>query len=160
MEYKDVIRDFALRTKRNLEFIEKEVSIGNTNADVYETTQLINSLLGLIVFPREEYMSRIRRIPLQELVNDGWAVPRVIGQYPQAKDLRDLIYKLRHAVSHFNLEFISNIESQISGIKVWNCDMNKKHEIIWVAELEIEELRDIAYRFIDLIIKEKDSSRN
>jgi len=160
MEYEDVIRDFALRTKTNLEFIESWSNEDSSKSDVYETTQLINSLLGLIVFPREEYMSRIRRIPLQELVNDGWTVPRVIGQYPQAKDLRDLIYKLRHAVSHFNLEFISNIEGQISGIKVWNCDMNKKQEIIWVAELEIEELRDIAYRFIDLIIKEKDSSQD
>ena len=160
MEYKDVIRDFALRTKRNLEFIESWANEDNTNSDVYETTQLINSLLGLIVFPREEYMSRIDKIPLSELVRRGWAVPRVVGKYPQAKDLRDLIYKLRHAVSHFNLEFISNIEGQISGIKVWNCDMNKKHEIIWVAELEIEELRDIAYRFIDLIIKEKDFSRD
>ena len=155
MEYKDVIRDFAIRTKKNLEFIEKHSSIDSRNPQVYEITQLINSLLGLIVFPREEYMSRIPKIPLPELVKQGWAVPKVTGNYIQAKNLRDLIYKLRHAVSHFNLEFISNSKGQISGVKVWNCDMKNNHEKIWEAELEIQELRDIAYKFIELIIEEK-----
>ncbi len=155
MEYEDVIRDFALRTKKNLECIESLAKEDNHKPEVFEVTQLINSLLGLIVFPREDYMSSIPNIPLPELVRQGWAVPRVIGKYPQAKHLRDLVYKLRHAVAHFNLKFISNSKGHISGIKVWNCDMKKNHEIIWEAELEVEELRDIAYRFIELIIKQK-----
>jgi len=154
MEYKDVIRDFALRTKRNLEFIEKEVSIDSTKPEVYEVTQLVNSLLGLIVFPREEYMSRLPETPLAELVDQGWAVPRVVGDYPQVNTLRELIDYIRHAISHFNIEFITNAEREITGIVLWNRKYRggKPGKIIWKAEMNIEELRKLAFKFIDLII--------
>ena len=52
MQYKDTVRDFAERTIKNLEAIEK-MKNNNSNADVYEVTQLINSLLGLLVLIRE-----------------------------------------------------------------------------------------------------------
>ncbi len=45
--YKDFSQDFAGRTRKNLVFIEKQVK-ERSNSDLYEVTQLINSLLGLI----------------------------------------------------------------------------------------------------------------
>ena len=53
MEYlqgKAFVGDFAKRTLANLNIIEQEI---RENKDAYEVTQLINSLLGLIVFPFE-----------------------------------------------------------------------------------------------------------
>lgn len=158
MEYKDVIRDFAIRTKRNLEFIESRKNEDISKPDVYEVTQLVNSLLGLIVFPREEYMSRLPETPLAELVDQGWAVPRVVGDYPQVNTLRKLIDYIRHAISHFNIEFITNAEREITGIVLWNREYKggKPGKIIWKAELSIEELRKLAFKFIDLIIIQED----
>jgi hypothetical protein len=157
MEYQDVIRDFALRTKKNLEYIETKASEDNSNPEVYEVTQLINSLLGLIVFPREEYMSRLPQTPLSDLVDQGWAVPRIVGDYPQVKTLRELIDYIRHAISHFNIEFIPNSERKITGIILWNREYRggKPGEIIWKAELNIEELRKLAFKFIDLILESR-----
>lgn len=51
MDYqKEVIIDFARRTRANLEFIECAEKCGES---VFEVIRLANSLLGLLVFPRE-----------------------------------------------------------------------------------------------------------
>ena len=48
MMYEDFIKDFSMRTFKNLKTICED------NPD-YEVTQLLNSCLGLLVFPKEEY---------------------------------------------------------------------------------------------------------
>ncbi len=48
MMYKEVIQDFARRTRKNLEAIDRLHAEGR---QVYEVTQLVNSTLGLLVFP-------------------------------------------------------------------------------------------------------------
>lgn len=54
MEYHErFIIDFAKRTRANLEFIEQAKPSGD---QVFEVTQLVNSLLGLLVFSRERYL--------------------------------------------------------------------------------------------------------
>jgi hypothetical protein len=55
MDYqKEFIIDFARRTRANLEFIESA-----KRPDVFEVTQLFNSMLGLLVFPQQSYIDRI-----------------------------------------------------------------------------------------------------
>jgi hypothetical protein len=147
MEYQDVIRDFALRTKKNLEYIESKASEDNFNPEVYEVTQLINSLIGLIVFPREEFINHIPETALSDLEEDGWSIPQVTGDFPQARDLRELVKYMRNAIAHFNVKFKYD-KGTISGLTLWNKRYGKK---TWQAELELEELRDIAFRFIGLI---------
>jgi hypothetical protein len=62
--------EFARRTKINLEFIERAKDRGER---VHEVTQLALSLLGLIVFPKEQLLlDKIDRIPLDDLTAQGW----------------------------------------------------------------------------------------
>lgn len=55
------VESFAERTKANLEFIEERVKEekieGKSSEEIslYETTQLINSLIGLLIFPNADY---------------------------------------------------------------------------------------------------------
>ncbi|NMC57860.1 MAG: hypothetical protein GYA51_00475 [Candidatus Methanofastidiosa archaeon] len=56
MEYENLVVDFITRTKMNLEFIENQALKNNK---VFEVTQLINSMLGLLVFPCETYINLI-----------------------------------------------------------------------------------------------------
>ena len=150
MEYQDLVRDFAERTKKNLEAIEHLLRQGK---EVYEITQLINSMLGLLVFPREEFVSRIPKTPLTDLHRDGWPTPKVIDGFPRVKHLRELVRYLRNAIAHFNIEFISNSDRQISGVRLWNTDPRTNTKT-WEAELNPEDLRNIAERFTDLILRE------
>ena len=66
MRYEELVMDFAERTGKNLAAIEKlaaaqaqEKKKDEDNDKVFDTTQLINSCLGLIVLPREKDIQRI-----------------------------------------------------------------------------------------------------
>jgi hypothetical protein len=143
MNYESVIRDFAERTRKNLRTIEDLQAKGG---EAYEVTQLVNSMLGLLVFPREKFFDQIPQTSLSDLEADGWPIPKVDGHFPQAKDLRELIRYLRNAIAHFNIEFIGE---KIQSVRVWNTQHSKK---TWQAEIGLEELRAIAERFTDLLL--------
>lgn len=146
MEYQEqFIVDFARRTRANLEFIERA---GKDGASVFEVTQLANSLLGLLVFPKERYIQSIPHTPLSELAAQGWPSVRTTQGQLREETLYGLIDMLRNSIAHCNVEFFSGPDSAISGIKVWN---KYKGQISWKAELTIADLRSIAFKFVELI---------
>ena len=155
MDYQKVfIIDFAKRTRANLEFIE-----GAADSNVFEVTQLFNSMLGLLVFPQQSYMDRIPETPLHELVNSGWPAINVIKSSPSFNNLRQLIRMLRNGVSHCNVEFIADHKNQLIGLKIWNHEGgNSRNPKNWEAALSIQDLRTIAFKFIELMESEVNPS--
>jgi len=147
MMYEDVVAEFAWRTHENLHAIELAAGQG---PGVFETTQLINSMLGLLVFPREEFVDRIPRTPLADLRKQGWPLPRVRPGFAQARDLAELVRYLRNAISHFNIEFQGDSQNRISGIRVWNM---RRRDKTWEADLRLDELRGIAERFTQVLVE-------
>jgi hypothetical protein len=147
MMYEDVVADFAWRTQQNLHALEEAQRNG---ARVFETTLLINSMLGLLVFPREEFIERIPKTPLSALQVEGWPLPKVRHGFTQASDLAELVRYLRNAISHFNLEFLSDSENQICGVRVWNMRGGVK---TWESDLKLSDLRGIAERFTQLLVE-------
>lgn len=84
------LSDFAKRTLSNLEIIQNEAM---HNANAYEVTQLINSLLAFIVFPYERNLN----VPIEKIFS-----PYII--YPKQKAKNRNTYKnLRHAISHSHI---------------------------------------------------------
>lgn len=148
MMYEEVIQDFAQRTRRNLPVIEQLEKDGE---DVFATTQLVNSCLGLLVFPQQTFVNNIPTTPLSELANQGWPIPTVVGNDDQVSDLRQLIRYLRNAISHFNIQFIGNGANEIRVLRVWNTDP-RNERMTWQAELSVADLRKIALMFSDLLI--------
>ena len=149
MEYMNVVRNFAERTIHNLGVIQK-MAKEDANS-VFEVTQLMNSLLGLLVFPQQEYVTSIPRTSLQDLESNGWPIPRVVGEYPQARDLRHLIRLLRNSIAHFNVRFKSDERKSLHGIKLWNIDP-RTDKITWKAELTVEETETLVRKFVDLLL--------
>ena len=123
MEYlkgKDFVSDFAERTLVNLEKIEKEKS----DDAKYEVTQLVNSLLGLIVFPKE-----------RNVADDKWG--KVLANYIKAPSISNIsddqiIRHMRNAISHSHIFFESgnildkNRKKQIASITFVDCKDCKK----------------------------------
>jgi hypothetical protein len=146
-EYKEiddsVVKDFAQRTLDNLLFIESNKKQRN----VYEVTQLINSMLGLLVFPKEEFWDTISPIPLSEIPSIQKLVIRRDTYEEPCDDLKILIRHIRNSVSHFSLEF-RNDKNYISGIEM--RDEYKGQE--WRAEISIFDLRDFVVWFVKKII--------
>lgn len=154
MDYqKEFIVDFAKRTRANLEFIER-----SSTSNVFEVTQLFNSMLGLLVFPQQRYMDQIPQTPLQELVNSGWPTIKAKGP-ATCENLRQLIRMLRNGISHCNVRFIADDKKQLAGMCIWNHEGGKsQNPINWEAELSIKDLRTIAFKFIELMESEVDPS--
>jgi hypothetical protein len=147
MMYEDMIRDFALRTRKNLRAIDELHSKG---ADVFEVTQLVNSTLGLLVFPQQRYVESIPEIPLDKLQQMGWPVPHTRRGFAQVAHLRELIRYLRNAIAHCNIKFLEDGENQIRGLRVWNVRSNGRRN--WEAELNVADLRDLTERLIELLL--------
>lgn len=159
MEYQEIVRDFANRTKKNLSLL-RDIQAESPDSDVYEVTQLINSMLGLLVFPHQSYVNTIPELPLAQLRERGWPIPRIVGEYPQVKDLNQLIKYLRNAIAHFNVRFIVDDQREIIGLQVWNIRERwlkggkRNEEITWKAELSLAEIEIITDRFISLLLDE------
>lgn len=152
-----LVLDFARRTKKNLEFVESYVHSKplDSNVEVYEVTQLINSLLGLLVFPQQKFYNDLPKKTLSELKAEGWPDVRVIEGKLREDNLKGLLRYLRNGVSHFNVEFVINQDGALSGIRVWNVPPESE-KCDWKAELKLEELKSIVYKFIELIEEKMD----
>src|ERR1041384_2880455 len=87
---------FAERTRKNLAFIRMAAQHGQ---DVHIVTQLVNSMLGLLVFPWEEgVFSQAKQITFDTLVNDRWPSCKITTG--TCATLYDLLRHLRNAVAH------------------------------------------------------------
>lgn len=150
MNYEDLVGDFARRTKANLALVESHATLSGGQA-AFEVTQLVNSMLGLLVFPRERWFDRVPRTPLVELADAGWPVITVLGAVP-GNDLKGLARYMRNAIAHCNIEFLPDGSGQIAGIRIWNVPPGKT-DPDWKADLTVEQLRFIAFEFIEMLAK-------
>ena len=153
-EYGRVVQDFARRTLRNLEFIEKNAASG----EVFEATQLINSMLGLLVFPQQAFYDQIPVTPLAELEKQGWPPIRARGELPElpadANTLNGLLRYLRNSIAHFNIAFLPDENNQLHGIRVWNHENGKRsNPKNWEAEISLKDLRSLTRKFAGLILR-------
>lgn len=151
MNYEDFIADFAERTLKNLDHIQALASAGNE--DLFPVTQLWNSLLGLVVLPRERDIKRIPRRDLEDLTSDGWTF-----NGGESRKLRDIVLKLRNAVSHFNVEFMSGPEGQITSVTVWNERLDEEGKPIkgsrgWQGHLTVAELDRVARLIAEVYVR-------
>ena len=149
-DHEALLADFAKRTLHNLRLI-REIESTQPRRKAFEVTQLINSLLGLLVFPKENYLDQIPDKTIDELKAEGWPIPEVSAGYHQAKSLKDFLRLMRNGVAHFNIEFLPGRRNEIIGIKIWNKRNGVK---TWEAELTLEEIEIIALRFISLLTGE------
>ncbi len=148
MNYKEFIKEFADRTRKNLDFIEKK-------QPDFKITQLVNSCLGLIAFPRESCFDKIPETKLSDLAAQGWPAPKNEGGFPPARNLQDFIRHLRNGITHGHLEFSAGAGNEIESMLVWDEDINKKHNKNWQVRFKMKELREFVTKFPDMLINKE-----
>ena len=138
---------FAQRTRENLEFIEKASNCGH---HVHFVTQLINSLLGLIVFPWErQIVERTKDLHLDALAQQGWPQFEVITG--KCETLYDLLNRLRNAAAHSWITFSSD-SLRLDEVEITFEDRKtKKLPPHWCACFAAQDLRTLCLRFTALI---------
>jgi hypothetical protein len=149
----DRLREFAERTRTNLMFIERHVRDNPASPEVYEVTQLLNSLLWLVV-AADEWLVIDDTVSLETLRHEGFPRLRLTGKKPPT-DLKTLTSFLRNAVSHVNLDFVGEM-GQITEVRLWNHQHGKLTEphtadlVVSVAELRrLAELLPMRYGLLE-----------
>ena len=155
MKYSNpIVLDFAKRTRANLKTL-RGLKKNNPEIQVYEVTQLINSMLGLLVFLDEDYSRSIPRTPLSDLEAQGWRIPKAKGDY-QVRDLKEFIRYLRNAIAHAptTLKFLNNEQEEIIGLYINPMVHHSKRDYPnqkWEVELSIEDIENITDKLFEII---------
>lgn len=144
MQYEHFVEDFTERTLKNLRLVRK-VKRGTKNR--YEITQLVNSLLGLIVIPHEHLKGDIPPHKLVKLKERGWCLFDVEKDTTGCDNLRLLIENLRNGIAHGKLEFHGN--KDIAAITITN-DWEKK---LWKGRISVGDLRRFVEKFAEEVIR-------
>lgn len=146
---KNFLKDFAERTKINYQ---------NLNKGTYEVTQLINSMVGLLIIPEQKAYDRIcDNLISAELLNKLKG-SNCLKQYTYNKslDLKQICRHLRNAVSHSHLKFESTqaqTAAKTSEIELIIFTDKDRYGHCFEMQLSIELLQEFLFEFSSAISK-------
>jgi hypothetical protein len=132
--YEDIETDFILRTLKVLEQYD-ELKFSDEK-EKFEVTLLVNSLLGLIIVPRETSLNTYLPNQRIELVNH-WGLSKKQIADPDIKTVKELMLKLRNCVAHFQVSFENDENNNIQEL-IFLDEKNGE-----VARFKVTELREI-----------------
>ena len=151
-EYKHFLRDFINRTLHNLEFLEGKHESGQY--EVYEFTQLVNSLLGLLVIPQQREFNRIDDSFIDEQILEKLQGAIVRNDYARESNSHNnfkiILKHMRNAIAHGWLE-MSATESEISTIEF--IDRNQWTNQFFIIRLDIALLKEFVIDFSGKLIE-------
>jgi hypothetical protein len=168
----DVVADFARRTRDNLRVVEALAPdrLGvESEPKVWEFTQLVNSLLGLLVFPEQEWFDELPDTPLDEMP-EPWCNLEITcwdrrhrrgsdGGQLRDKTFREVAICLRNSIAHFNAEFEGDSRDEIDKVRLWNSrDNRERNTRDFEVVLGVATLREIAMTFVDQMVKSSGST--
>ena len=136
----DLGDEFIARTQKNLIAIE---CLKEKGVEVYEVTQLLNSMLGLLIFPKERRLyEKIQPKSWDTMVEEGWPLPS--GDNAHVSDLEELIRHMRNAVAHCKFNLTTD-HDEISSIEFRDIPS------FWTGVYDVASLRKFVYMFLDHI---------
>lgn len=152
MKSRNTTSGFAARTRKNLELSESEFRSGS---DFHVVTQLVNSLLGIVVVPlgvhrrgHKAFSSR-----LEVLYDQGWPAWDIQLDDPQPKKrktetLGDLVWHLRNAASHGRFHFLGGADSRyLREVELQVEDApGEEADVNWRAQIPAEGLYEFCRR--------------
>ncbi len=138
MDYNEISRDFAQRTKLLIESYKGE----------YEVTLLVNCCLGLLIVPKEKDFNKIpdEEIPIKTGI---WGINResiTVKCEQCGYNLRHVIRRIRNGICHFHIKTIPDDHNNISFLEI--RDGND-----FMVTLSISQLRELAFSLTDHVYK-------
>ena len=153
----EFIQDLISRTRKNLEFIEKAEKEGNR--DVFEITQLINSMLMLIISPIEEVKGVDRDFSLNPEEDNFFINLTFIWNKHQRRgdrlSARETIEAFRHAFAHGNINFIGTSLQKIDAIALWNIPPGQlgQPKANMIVEINPNDLKTAASHILNILTR-------
>jgi len=147
--------EFARRARCNLDFIE-DAAEGHASAEVHVVTQLVLSLLGMVVIPKEKLLlDEIAKTELSVLAQKGWPRWKITLDGDSKRPtytLGRLLEHIRNAVAHGRITFTSD-SPRIDEVGLLVEDKWKREDAqpYWRAEIEARDLKVFCHKFLDFI---------
>jgi hypothetical protein len=150
-------RAFAHRVRLNLDAIDAVASVAPAKA--HQVTQLVLTLIGLIVLPRENhYLEAAGDSTLPALAAKGWptwTIAHDLSRRPEgaADTLGDLLWQLRSTISSGQIRLTSG-DKPFAEVSVYFDQQVAGGEIVtWSASISAPDLRVFCVKLAGLIAK-------
>lgn len=155
LDGRNTLPGIAARVNKNLAFIASART--KEGADVHVVTQLLLSLLGLVVFPvqalKNEGSTALQTEMLDDLEANGW--PKWKFTIGESSDLQDLLIHIRNAVSHHRLSFSSDSRN-IEDVEITFRDRRPaKDSDNWQAHISAKDLQQFVQLLSELLSKKE-----
>ena len=165
VETRNGLLDFVRRTESNLqqiEFLQAKDEKNNSKHRFFEITQLINSCIGLVIFPYERAFDYLPDIELKNIKIYQEVRIYHSEKETEPKKLKDLIKKMRNSFAHTNMCF-KNSNNQIVGVYLWGYPglESKSTPPDWVIYIRIDTLQQLVREMLKYFKKiDKDLPSN
>jgi hypothetical protein len=150
-------RAFAHRVRLNLDAIDAVASVAPAKA--HQVTQLVLTLIGLIVLPREtHYLEAAGDRTLPSLAAEGWptwTIAHDLSRRPEgASDtLGDLLWHLRSTISSGQIRLTAG-DKPFAEVSVYFDQQVAGGEIVtWSASISAPDLRVFCVKLVGLIAR-------
>ena len=163
-DYEHFVNDFIYRTQANLNTIDKMVN-SNKDSEVYEITQLMNSLFGLLIVPFERY-KKVEENELKtkngynELTTAIQNIKHLYTNYQDDKDACDnfrvsnFIKHLRNALAHLGNDRVLFLdeEQKLTGMIFYDSYKDKETDFLYefCVELDFNSFKQIVENIIKM----------
>jgi HEPN pEK499 p136 len=161
LESRSLSTGLAQRTLKNLAFVQGAHARGE---DVHLVTQMLNSLLGLFLFPVEkerQFFGSFSSVKLSD-PPDFTAVHQLhefpllpslqCSMFGNCKNLRRFIRRLRNAIAHRHFE-IHGESHDLSAVMIRLYDHENEAPVDWDITLSAEDLGQICSYIADQVIR-------
>ena len=151
LESRNTTRGFAQRTRKNLVNVKHAFERGQ---DFHVVTHLVNSLLGIVMVPKQRYCkTEFLSLPLEEIYQDGWpkwdiTLDEPKGNQKKTEILERLITHLRNSAAHGRFSFQGDPHSRYLE-EVWlvvEDRPSEKSKTNWRAVIRGDELFEFCTR--------------
>ena len=162
LESRSLSTGLAQRTLKNLAFIQGGHARGE---DVHIVTQMVNSLLGLFLFPVEkedQFFGSFSSVKLSD-PPDFAAVHNKVHEFPMlpslqcsmfgnCRNLRRFIRRLRNAIAHRHFEIYGE-SHDLSAVMIRLYDHENAAPIDWDITVSAEDLGQICFYIAGQVIR-------
>jgi len=153
---KEFTKDFFMRTKHNLDLYNIKHDSGDEEFK-YETTQLINSFLGLIVFVKADGIATNNALNHFMNVNPAsdWEYRFPNSTKSERKNFGSYLRHIRNAIAHSGIKANTSSMNEIVSLEFADQDPDnnpkRNPDNIFRLKLTLEEIQDLINLLYDVI---------
>lgn len=147
-----MLQDYAERTLKNITCIK---SIADKRpAEAFEVTEMINALLGIIVFPQQIGKAMIPNQQLSSLLGGLWP-PSVLSMSNDFATLQHLLHCMRNSIAHGNISFTPNDNGDIDFVTFCGKYKRNRKYRKWEMSMPVAEISTFVAMLCELFSTSK-----